>query len=450
MNPMSLRSRLTLILGASFIVLWTLAAAWMLSDLQRNISQSFDERLAASARLVISLIPSSPDAIRKFDLLNVERSEAAKSALSTGMACQVTSIRGEIFVQSHNAPGQTFGRLGEGYHNQVVDGVEWRTFTLEVDGVRISTADRVDQRRTLKHSILFAAAIPVLVSLIGSLVLLWIGVGKGLEPLLRIKEALVRRNADCLDPLGIGKLPAELQLLVDCQNSLLARIAQAIERERRLTGDAAHELRSPLTAIKTHIQVAQLTDGAVAKNAMRKAEEGADRLQRILEQLLLLARVEGRLSFEDGMSTLPSDVARQALADSAQHESVIMVIGDQVASSPLGVPAVLATAALRNLLDNALRHTRPDTHVELTITRDKDMASFRVRDHGYGVSATEMADLTKRFWHKGHAGGSGLGLAIVEAIVVSCNGTLLFNNLVDGFEVVMKLPLAEAPHTHLE
>lgn len=136
----------------------------MLSDLQRNISQSFDERLAASARLVISLIPSSPDAIRKFDLLNVERSEAAKSALSTGMACQVTSIRGEIFVQSHNAPGQTFGRLGEGYHNQVVDGVEWRTFTLEVDGVRISTADRVDQRRTLKYSILFAAAIPVLVS----------------------------------------------------------------------------------------------------------------------------------------------------------------------------------------------------------------------------------------------------------------------------------------------
>ncbi len=196
--------------------------------------------------------------------------------------------------------------------------------------------------------------------------------------------------------------------------------------------------------------MAQLTDGEVAKNAMRKAEEGADRLQRILEQLLLLARVEGRLSFEDGMSTLPSDVARQALADSAQHESVIMVIGDQVSSSPLGVPAVLATAALRNLLDNALRHTRPDTHVELTITRNKDMASFRVRDHGYGVSATELADLTKRFWHKGHAGGSGLGLAIVEAIVVSCNGTLLFNNLIDGFEVVMKLPLAEAPHTHLE
>ncbi|MCI3945636.1 two-component sensor histidine kinase [Pseudomonas syringae] len=439
---MSLRSRLTLILGASFIVLWTLAAAWMLCDLQRNVSQSFDERLAASARLVISLIPSSPAAIRKFDLLNAERSEAAKSVLSNGMACQVTSLRGEIFVQSHNAPGQTLGALGEGYHNQVVNGVEWRTFTLEIDGVRISTADRVDQRKTLKYSILFAAAVPVLVSLMGSLILLWIGVGKGLEPLSRIKDALVRRNADCLDPLDIGKLPAELKLLVDSQNGLLARIAEAIERERRLTGDAAHELRSPLTAIKTHIQVAQLTEGEVAQNAMRKAEEGADRLQRILEQLLLLARVEGRLSFEDGQSTLPGDVAKQALADSAQQGSVVLVIQKEVESLPLNVPAVLATAALRNLIDNALRHTRPDTKVDLTISRDGNGVSFRVRDRGYGVSATELTDLTKRFWHKGHAGGSGLGLAIVEAIIVNGNGTLSFSNLIDGFEAVMKLPLA--------
>lgn len=446
---MSLRSRLSLILGSSFILLWALAAAWMLCDLQQNLSRSLDERLAASARLVVSLIHLSPSPIREPNLSNSALLNVDKVVLSSGMACQVSSIRGEILVRSHNSPGETIGDLGEGFHDQIADGVEWRTFTLQVEGIRISTADRVDQRQDLKYSILLAAAIPVLVALIGSLILLWIGVGKGLEPLLRIKDALVRRNADCLDPLDIRKLPAEIKPLVASQNELLARISQAIERERRLTGDAAHELRSPLTAIKTHIQVAQLTDGDTARNALVKAEEGTDRLQRILEQLLLLARVEGCLSFDDGIQTLPVDLAKQALADSAQHDAVTLSVHDEIARSPLKVPAVLATAALRNLVDNALRHTRPGTKVDVRIIKEGTMACFRVRDRGYGVPQIELSDITRRFWRKGHDGGSGLGLAIVEAIVVRFQGELSFQNLDEGLEVTLKLPLINSdslPH----
>ncbi|MFJ4144437.1 ATP-binding protein [Pseudomonas sp. NPDC089734] len=440
---MSLRSRLSLILGSSFILIWAVAATWMLCDLQQNLSRSLDERLAASARLVVSLIHLSPSSVQQPELSNALLTHAEKAALPVGMACQVSSLKGEIFVQSHNAPGETISALGVGYHDQIADGLEWRTFTLEENGIRISTADRVDQRRSLKYSILMAAALPVMAALIGSLVLLWIVVSKGLEPLQRIKDALVRRNADCLDPLDTDNLPAELKVLVTTQNGLLTRISQAIERERRLTGDAAHELRSPLTAIKTHLQVAQLTEGDTAKKALVKAEEGADRLQRILEQLLLLARVEGCLSFDDGVQALPMEVARQALADSTQHDAVTLSVQEDIATAPLEAPAALATAALRNLVDNALRHTRPGTQVDLTITRDGKMASFRIRDRGQGVSTTELAAITQRFWHKGQHGGSGLGLAIVDAIINSCHGELSFHNLDDGFEAVMKLPLAE-------
>ncbi|MBS7712853.1 two-component sensor histidine kinase, partial [Vibrio cholerae] len=98
-------------------------------------------------------------------------------------------------------------------------------------------------------------------------------------------------------------LPSELKPLLDTQNQLLQRIAKTIERERRLTGDAAHELRSPLTAIKTHLQVARMTEGAARDQSLAHAEEGADRLHRTLEQLLLLARVEGSLSFDDGLQS---------------------------------------------------------------------------------------------------------------------------------------------------
>ncbi|MGV8260787.1 histidine kinase dimerization/phospho-acceptor domain-containing protein, partial [Pseudomonas aeruginosa] len=111
--------------------------------------------------------------------------------------------------------------------------------------------------------------------LLGSLALLWLGAGQGLAPLKRIRDALTRRGADSLEPLELAALPSELKPLVETQNQLFQRIAQAIERERRLTGDAAHELRSPLTAIKTHLQVARMTEGAAAEQALAHAEEGA-------------------------------------------------------------------------------------------------------------------------------------------------------------------------------
>lgn len=438
---MSIRFGLIFRLGISFVLLWVLAATWMLRDLEKNIDRSLDERLAASARLVVSLLnlPALSTAEQRANPLN--GLPVNNIALTVGMACQVSSLKGEILVRSHNSPDEEIGDLGEGYHNQVASGVEWRTFTVEVNGVRISTADRIEQRSNLKYSILRAAAIPVVLALIGGLLVLWIGVGKGLKPLTRITNALLSRNAQCLDPLDVSELPVELRPLAISQNELLSRIYHAIERERRFTGDAAHELRSPLTAVKTHIQVAQITNGEASRTALTRAEEGADRLQRILEQLLLLARVEGCLSFEDGTQALADEVARQALDDSARDCSVRIQLQKNVNNYPLAVPAVLATAALRNLLDNALRHTAVNTKVDLVVFVEAGKACFCVRDKGGGVSPEQLSYLTKRFWHKGHSEGSGLGLAIVEAIVVRFHGELKLQNTSDGLEVIMKLPL---------
>jgi len=278
------------------------------------------------------------------------------------------------------------------------------------------------------------------------LLLLWLGLGQGLAPLNRMRDALMRRDADSLQPLQISPLPSELKPLLDSQNQLLARISKAIERERRLTGDAAHELRSPLTAIKTHLQVARMTDGAAREQSLAHAEAGADRLHRTLEQLLLLARVEGSLSFDDGVECSAEQVARLAINDAASGaaDRVHLQLADDLPDTRLHVPSVLAIAALRNLLDNALRHTPADTQVQLKVHAEGNHVVFVVRDHGPGLAPETLQHMTQRFWRNGNSNGCGLGLAIVQAIVERCAGELNFDSQADGLRVELRMPLQTA------
>ncbi len=436
---MSLRVRLSLILGSAFIVIWALAAAWMLRDLRQQMMFSLDQRLVASARMVAGLVDQLPPlAARDSDA----RFAADQLSIPDGMACQVSSLRGEILASNHKHDGAMDAQRS-GFSDQLIDGASWRTFTYAHGEVRITTADRHEEREALNRSVLLAASAPVLMALFGSLGLLWIGLGKGLEPLNRMRDALRRRRADSVEPLQVAGLPSELQPLLATQNQLFLRIAQTLERERRLTDDAAHELRSPLTVIKTHLQVARLTDGSAREQALEHAEQGADRLHRTLEQLLMLARVEGRLGFDDGVPCTAEQVARQAMQDAGdgEGERVRLCLCEDAARADLDMPAPLAVTALRNLLDNALRHAGNETPVELEVKIEREQACFRVRDHGSGIADEDLAHLTERFWRHGRSGGCGLGLAIVEAIVQRCAGRLSFDSRADGLRVYLQLPV---------
>lgn len=293
----------------------------------------------------------------------------------------------------------------------------------------------------MQASVLLAAAVPVGLALLGSLLLLWFGVRKGLEPLSQMAEALLARGPDALEPVRLDPLPSELRPLQESQNQLFERITHAIERERRFTGDAAHELRSPLTAIKVHLQVAQITSGKQAADALAQAERGADRLQSTLEQLLLLARVEGRQSFEEGSQCSALEVAGMAIEDTIGASGVTLISAPGLSPRALNVPPALATVALRNLLDNALRHTAPGTRVHLELDSQGEWASFRVRDHGCGLADDSILLLTRRFWRQGTGSGSGLGLAIVDAIVQRCGCKLRFSNSSEGMLVTLDVPL---------
>jgi signal transduction histidine kinase len=438
----SLRVRLSLTLGSAFVVIWLTAGIWMLCDLRDQMMESLDQRLTASARMVGGMLAQLPMPGQAGDT----PLSAEKLGIVSSMACQVNSLRGELLARNHSSPEQSLSGEDAGFSDRLIDGEHWRSYTLVVGDLRITTADRQAERDQLRNSVLLAASLPVLAALLGSLGLLWLGIGKGLAPLHRMRDSLKRRRADSVEPLHVAGLPSELQPLLDTQNQLFQRIAQTLERERRLTGDAAHELRSPLTAIKTHLQVARMTEGEARDRSLAHAEEGADRLHHTLEQLLLLARVEGSLSFDDGVQCTAEDAARLAIHDTCQDEAGIALhVAQPLSTQMLEIPSVLAIAALRNLLENALRHTPAQTAVELSLSTASGQACFSVRDHGPGIPEQHLQHLTRRFWRQGQGVGSGLGLAIVQAIVQRCDGSLTFDSQPDGLRVTLCLPLRKQP-----
>lgn len=440
---MTLRNRLLLILGGTFIVLWSLAAVWLLGDLRREMTVALDERLASSAHMVAGLLEQLPQPL---PMHHSSPFSVAQLGLESGLVCQVRSVRGEVIVRTPNTPTAKLAEHGTGFHEVTIDNERWRSFTVQRRHLWVTTADRIDERESLLSAILVAAALPVVLALVGSLVLIWFGIGRGLTPLQSLRSILQQRDVDDLQPVFVKRLPKDLKPLVATLNQLFARISATLERERRFTNDAAHELRTPLTAVKTHLQVAQMGSGEVAQQTLQQAEKAVDRMQNGLEQLLLLARVESAQDFTEDSQITAQTIARHALADliAVPGYQRIEVVSELTEDVLVAVPGSLAVASLRNLMDNALRYSPQESPVELFMTVQDERLLLRVRDAGAGLSETQIQQAKQRFWRtaNGHS-GSGLGLAIVQAVTERYGGELLLQpSPQGGLDALLYLPLS--------
>jgi len=439
---MSLRRRLLLTLGLSFCVLWALAAAWLYSDLRDQMRQTLDQRLAASARMVSGLVAQLPEGAW---------TQAGQPMLSipqiTGVACQISSPRGQVLLRTH---GDFAGKLdapAPGFTDRVIDGQRWRLFTYVQNGLHITTADRLAERAALQRNVVVVAVVPFVVALLGSLVMLWWGISRGLRPLERLRDELSRRDPKTLTPIEITDAPAELLPAISTLNRLLVLTGDALAREQRFTNDAAHELRTPLTAIKTHVQLASRVPADQAHEAMTHAAEGIARLQRTLEQLLTLARVEATQADPGTTPTGTTSIVDTALADLIDRKRVTVDHGSD--SVAVDVPRELAAAALRNLLENALQHTPGEEPITLEVEAGGREAIFTVSDRGDWPAGQSTRRLTQRFWRHARSQrrgqGSGLGLAITASITERFAGTLDFTAQ-DGGGLVARLSLPRANH----
>jgi two-component system, OmpR family, sensor histidine kinase QseC len=446
----SLRARLLVTIGGSLLVLWTAVAVWMLGDVRLQLRAALDERLAASARMVAGLVsqlpaPGSPAPEGVAPLLDVVGRD--------GLACEVSLLRGEVAVQTvaRTAGSPRLQGAPAGYSTREFGGKRWRMYVLDRGGVRVATADRLDMREGLVREAALAAALPFGVALAGTLVILWFAIGGGLAPLDRVRSVLERRRADDAAPLPAMPVPRELEPLVGTVGHLLQRVRGAIARERRFTDDAAHELRTPLTAIKTHLQVLRLACGSnplpqAADAALAHAGEGVARMQRTLDQLLLLARLDADAPAPAPQACSALEAARHAVedAEAARDLRGRVVIEAAGSSSAVAIDESLLISALRNLLDNAL-NAAPDGPVLLRIEAVAPaLVAFTVLDEGPGLSPDECERAVERFWRRGTSGhGSGLGLAIVNTIALRHGGSFTLRPRREGgLEARIVLPAA--------
>lgn len=380
--------RLVFTIGIALAVLWSVAAR-MVSGLLVQTQIGVGGRMAITVRDAVT-VPGS-----------------------RGIACQIRSLRGGVIATTQGASSAIMDAKAPGYRIMALDGAQWRTYTLQANGFSITTADSLNERAGLRRRIALAAGLPFLIAAIGGLLALWLGAGRGLVPLEKLRSTMAQRQPDAMEPLAAHAMPDELRPLVESLNHLLQRVAQAVLRERNFTNHAAHELRTPLTAIDTRLQLARLTTGDDAQRALDDVGKGVRRMPATLDQLLMLARIEGRLPFDEGELISASEVVERVIASIVPDAGTRIVRHGSEGNAVLAVPPALAVVALRNLVDNALRYSPVGSPVEVvtdSICADGAIR-FRVFDRGSGLPPEGHADATQRFWRGAGANGGGSGLA---------------------------------------
>jgi len=190
----SLRLRLVLTIGIALAVLWSVAALWMLRDLDLKLQHTLDDRLAMSARMVSGLLAQTQIGATGQSAITVR--DAVTVPGSRGIACQIRSLRGEVIATTQGASSALMDANVPGYRTKLLDGAHWRTYTLQANGFSITTADSLNERAGLSRRIALAAGLPFLIAAFGGLLALWVGASRGLAPLERLGRTLAQRQPD--------------------------------------------------------------------------------------------------------------------------------------------------------------------------------------------------------------------------------------------------------------
>lgn len=412
----SLRLRLVLLLSVMLGVAWMVAAWFSHVEARHEVDKLFDAQLAQSAQV---LLGTARHELHE----RSERHERGDGEIPVAhdyeqkLAFQIWDESG-LLLRSETAPTSALADAAPGYRDVTINGQPWRVLTRwdRHHRVMIQVAEPQAGREKLARHIALKMLLPTLLALPVLALLIWFAVGAGLAPLQRLKSEVRQRTAERLEPVAMTDVPDEVIPLVQALNELFARLEYAFEGERRFTADAAHELRTPLAALKTQVQVAlRASDNSERQTALDNVLRGVDRATHLLEQLLTLARVD-----PDVASTVHESVNLRNLVANALAELATLAHSKQVELSleegPIarvdGDSAQLALL-LRNLLDNAVRYTPTGGSVSVAIHAG-DRVTLEILDTGPGIPEEERMRVLERFYRVpgSDAEGSGLGLSI--------------------------------------
>ena len=308
-----------------------------------------------------------------------------------------------------------------GFADVKIGALVWRSFSVATPARVIQVSQPLAIRRALAADAAWRAVLPLLLLAPFLAAAAWWVSALALRPLQRVAEGVRQRDEQSLQPLPAAGLPAEVAPLVESLNALLQRLGSALDAQRAFVADAAHELRSPLTALKLQLQLLQRagSDDERAR-ATGALAAGIERAARLVEQLLALARSEPGAAAAPVQWLDLSELVREALADAAP---LALARGAQIELQADGPQAIegdraALVALVRNLADNALRYSPPGARVELRVAAMDGGVLLQVDDSGPGIPAAERERVFDRFYRRGAADepGTGLGLAIVRSV----------------------------------
>lgn len=416
--PQSLRGRLLAGVLAAVALLWAAALLASYRQARHELDELLDAHLAQSAAL---LAAQAAEDIGEIELEHLP----ARSAERAPLVVQVWE-GDRLRLHSVDAPDRRLSAATAGFSTTTVDGVRWRVYSAPhpEHGLLVQLGEPVAAREHLARAVLARLVWPLLAALPLIGLGVWIAIGRGLAPLRRIAVEIGRRSPLDTQPLGAGDAPREIQPLLHRLNALFARTGESIARERQFTGDASHELRTPIAAIRAQAQVALgARDEAERASALASVIAGCDRAAHLVEQLLVLSRLDAT---EVAAAPAPAPVALAPIVREVASELSTQAAARGVALSlDIADEAVVAKVdptllriVLRNLLDNALRYGARAVRVAVAARDAHGAVAVTVTDDGPGIPPDLREQARQRFRRLAgqDRSGAGLGLAIVDRI----------------------------------
>lgn len=286
----------------------------------------------------------------------------------------------------------------------------------------VEVGETVEKRSELSNKIIASVILPQFVIIPLAVVLVWFGLSQGLRPLTRLRERIEARREVDLSPIAARRVPEELRPLTEAFNAMLARMHHNMEVQRRFIADAAHQLRTPLTGLKTQAQQAMReSDPEQLRHALIQIATSVDRASHLANQLLALARAEASEHSQQALVALDLDRLLHEIVETWVMRALDRRIDlGYESAGPVSIlgNAFLLREMINNLVDNALRYTPEGGRVTCRVVVQGDFAVLEIEDSGIGISDTEAQLVFDRFYRVEGTGveGSGLGLAIVREI----------------------------------
>jgi two-component system OmpR family sensor kinase len=387
----------------------------------------------------------------------------------------LVQIWGPDGVQLFRSPRSALPKSGVlGFSDVEVQGRAYRVYTVQTPLQTVQIAQDVSERNARARALAAHAVLPVALMAPLLMLVVWWVVTRSLAPVNRARSQVATRAADDLSPLEVAGLPSEVKPLVVELNDLFSRVRSAFEAQQNFVADAAHELRSPLAALKLQAQalrghgheVSAEVNEATRQAAVIRLNQGIDRAIRLVEQLLTLARAEGAQQAAGPLFTAAGGASGAAAATSVDLQHVLrLAVSDalpqaQAAGLDLGVaPDAVTTPVhvqgdtealrnmLRNLIDNAIKYTLAPGQIDIDVQQDAAGISLAVDDSGPGIAEADRARVFDRFYRApeaaAQASGSGLGLSIVRAIAQRHGASLelAHSDRLGGLRVLVRFPV---------